>query len=174
MNAKTKSSRHLLSFRSLSPNHGCIHLQGLGHALIKVGDNGFPCQLSLLDHPIQDLPVPDPTTSRWLEHLHTWWVNPSIPMLPCPLPEGTEWQQIVWRALTTIPSGATRSYADIALILGRPTAQRAVAQACASNPLPLFIPCHRVIARNGTMAGYRFGLERKRLLLQREQLTSRQ
>lgn len=79
---------------------------------------------------------------------------------------GTAFQQQVWRALQQIPTGQTRSYAELATQLG--SHPRAVARACASNPLGLLVPCHRVIASNGGLSGYRWGLERKSELLQRE------
>ena len=77
-----------------------------------------------------------------------------------------QWQ--VWRALQRIPAGATRSYQAIATELGRPTAARAVARACASNRVAILIPCHRVIRGDGTLGGYRWGLGRKAALLARE------
>jgi len=83
-------------------------------------------------------------------------------------PSGTAFQRRVWEALGTIPVGATASYADIAHRIGAPAAARAVARACASNPLAVAIPCHRVVRRGGGMGGYRWGLERKRTLLGRE------
>lgn len=82
--------------------------------------------------------------------------------------EGTEFQRAVWQALGEIPRGETRSYAQIARRIGRPNAVRAVAQACAANRLAVVIPCHRAIGSNGSLAGYRWGVERKRLLLERE------
>jgi len=81
---------------------------------------------------------------------------------------GTAFQQRVWRALTQIPPGSTQSYADVARELGEPTATRAVAQACAANPLAVAIPCHRVVRKDGALSGYRWGIERKRALLERE------
>jgi AraC family transcriptional regulator of adaptative response/methylated-DNA-[protein]-cysteine methyltransferase len=81
---------------------------------------------------------------------------------------GTAFQQRVWQALREIPVGATASYTDIAQRLGVPHAVRAVAQACAANALAVAIPCHRVVRHNGTLAGYRWGVERKRVLLERE------
>jgi AraC family transcriptional regulator of adaptative response/methylated-DNA-[protein]-cysteine methyltransferase len=77
-----------------------------------------------------------------------------------------QWQ--VWEALRRIPVGETRSYQAIARSLGRPTAARAVARACASNRLALVIPCHRVVREDGALGGYRWGLERKRQLLEEE------
>ena len=81
---------------------------------------------------------------------------------------GTSFQQRVWQALREIPPGSTATYAEIAARLGSPHGARAVAQACAANPLAVAIPCHRVIRTDGAMSGYRWGLERKRQLLARE------
>jgi AraC family transcriptional regulator of adaptative response/methylated-DNA-[protein]-cysteine methyltransferase len=81
---------------------------------------------------------------------------------------GTAFQQRVWQALREIPAGSTASYADIAQRIGRPHAVRAVAQACASNPVAVAIPCHRVVRTDGALSGYRWGVERKRALLERE------
>ena len=76
--------------------------------------------------------------------------------------------QRVWQVLRAIPPGTTTSYTDIAERIGAPQAVRAVAQACASNALAVAIPCHRVVRKDGALAGYRWGLERKRALLDRE------
>jgi AraC family transcriptional regulator of adaptative response/methylated-DNA-[protein]-cysteine methyltransferase len=81
---------------------------------------------------------------------------------------GTAFQRRVWSALKQLPAGATATYGDIAARIGRPNAARAVAGACAANPLALAIPCHRVVRADGQLGGYRWGLERKRELLQRE------
>jgi O-6-methylguanine DNA methyltransferase len=85
---------------------------------------------------------------------------------------GTAFQAQVWRALQRIPPGKTASYAEIAAALGRPTAVRAVAQACAANTLALLVPCHRVVRGDGEPGGYRWGAERKRALLERERKAS--
>jgi AraC family transcriptional regulator of adaptative response/methylated-DNA-[protein]-cysteine methyltransferase len=81
---------------------------------------------------------------------------------------GTAFQQRVWQALREIPAGTTASYRDIAQRLGVPRAVRAVAQACAANTIAVAIPCHRVVHHDGTLSGYRWGIERKRVLLDRE------
>ena len=81
---------------------------------------------------------------------------------------GTEFQQRVWRVLREIPAGATASYLDIARRIGSPESVRAVAQACAANPIAVAIPCHRVVRTDGALSGYRWGVERKRALLRRE------
>jgi len=82
---------------------------------------------------------------------------------------GTDFQLKVWMALRDIPLGETRSYSDMARIIGEPKAVRAVANACASNPVPLIIPCHRVIRRDGSLGGYGLGIGRKKILLSNEQ-----
>jgi AraC family transcriptional regulator of adaptative response/methylated-DNA-[protein]-cysteine methyltransferase len=81
---------------------------------------------------------------------------------------GTAFQQRVWKALCRIPAGKTASYTQIATRIGAPTAVRAVAQACAANALAVAIPCHRVVRNDGDLSGYRWGVERKRALLDRE------
>ncbi|MFJ3155053.1 bifunctional DNA-binding transcriptional regulator/O6-methylguanine-DNA methyltransferase Ada [Pseudomonas protegens] len=82
--------------------------------------------------------------------------------------QGTAFQERVWRALREIPPGTTVSYTEIAERIGSPKAVRAVAQACATNHIAVAIPCHRVVRRNGDLAGYRWGVDRKRELLHRE------
>jgi len=81
---------------------------------------------------------------------------------------GTAFQQRVWAALSAIPSGKTATYAEIARAIGQPKAVRAVAQACGANPLAIAIPCHRVVRSDGDLSGYRWGVERKRKLIDRE------
>ena len=81
---------------------------------------------------------------------------------------GTVFQRRVWEALSAIPPGATATYAEIARMIGSPAAVRAVAGACAANALAVAIPCHRVVRSDGSLSGYRWGVERKRELLQRE------
>ena len=82
--------------------------------------------------------------------------------------QGTAFQQQVWNVLRRIPRGETRSYTEIANAIGRPAAVRAVANACASNPVALVVPCHRVVQKNGSLAGYRWGEKRKAALLESE------
>lgn len=81
---------------------------------------------------------------------------------------GTAFQQRVWQALCRIPSGATITYSELAQAIGAPTAARAVAQACAANPLAVAIPCHRVVRTDGSLSGYRWGVDRKAALLAKE------
>jgi AraC family transcriptional regulator of adaptative response/methylated-DNA-[protein]-cysteine methyltransferase len=94
-----------------------------------------------------------------------------MPRLGLDLPldvRGTAFQQRVWHALSSIPVGSTASYSEIALKIGAPRSVRPVAQACGANALAVAIPCHRVIRSDGELTGYRWGVERKRALLDRE------
>jgi methylated-DNA-[protein]-cysteine S-methyltransferase len=86
---------------------------------------------------------------------------------------GTAFQQSVWNLLQTIPYGETRSYGELADLLGNPLAIRAVGLANGSNPISIIIPCHRVVGSNGSLTGYAGGLERKRRLLELEDVTSK-
>jgi len=88
--------------------------------------------------------------------------------LPLDMRHGTLFQRRVWDALLTIPYGATITYAALARRIGDPNGARAVASACAANAIALGIPCHRVIRRNGTISGYRWGVELKRSLIDKE------
>ena len=81
----------------------------------------------------------------------------------------TAFQRRVWTYLQSIPFGATRSYVEVAKAIGQPTASRAVARACATNPVAVAIPCHRVVREDGSISGYRWGVERKKTLLEMEQ-----
>jgi AraC family transcriptional regulator of adaptative response/methylated-DNA-[protein]-cysteine methyltransferase len=91
------------------------------------------------------------------------------PHLDLPLDvRATAFQRRVWQALQAIPYGSTRTYSAIAKAIGKPTAVRAVARACATNPASLVIPCHRVIREDGALGGYRWGIERKKRLLEQE------
>lgn len=85
--------------------------------------------------------------------------------------QGTAFQQRVWSALRTIPRGQTRSYTEIAAKIGSPKAVRAVASACASNPVALVVPCHRVVHKSGSVSGYRWGVDRKKALLEAERVS---
>ncbi len=82
---------------------------------------------------------------------------------------GSEYEQRVWEALRAIPAGRTTSYGDIAAKLGNPREAREVAEACAANTIAILVPCHRVVKKDGSLSGYRWGFSRKRALLSREQ-----
>jgi len=87
-------------------------------------------------------------------------------------PRGTPFQRRVWRALLEVPAGATTTYAALAARIGAPRAVRAVGTACGANPIAVAVPCHRALRGDGSLAGYRWGLGRKRELLRRESAIS--
>src|SRR6185369_13628199 len=115
----------------------------------------------------------DAVLRLWVEELlaHLQGERPHL-RLPLDV-QATAFQWRVWQELQKIPYGSTRTYGDIAEAIGRPTAARAVARACATNPVSVVIPCHRVVRENGALGGYRWGLARKRALLDQEQNSSR-
>lgn len=116
-------------------------------------------------------PVEEPYSqpfAEWIEALNAH-LRGEAPMLDLPVAvRASAFQQKVWSYLQSIPAGEVRSYGEVAAAIGRPTAARAVARACASNRTALVIPCHRVIRGGGELGGYRWGMERKRRLLERE------
>ena len=83
-------------------------------------------------------------------------------------PHGTEFRERVWDVLRTIPAGETRTYGEVAALLGTPSASRAVGAACGANVTALFVPCHRVVGASGTLTGFAWGVETKKSLLARE------
>lgn len=112
-----------------------------------------------------------PELSRWMQALseHLTTMQP-LPAMPVDL-QGTAFQLRVWNYLQGIPAGELRSYAEVAEGIGQPSAVRAVATACANNRVGLLVPCHRVIRSNGELGGYRWGLARKRTLIDAERRT---
>jgi len=106
--------------------------------------------------------------SKWVSAIvrHLAGSNPQLD-LPADV-VATAFQRRVWEALRSIPLGATRTYSELARMLGKPNATRAVARACATNPAALVVPCHRVVRKNGSLGGYRWGVERKEQLLDQE------
>ncbi len=142
---------------------------GKGICSLKLGDN--PAELEQLLH--------NEFVAAYLERdevaLHKW-IAPVLDYLGecCPLPElpldvrATPFQWQVWQALQRIPCGETRTYGQVAAAIGRPSAVRAVARACAANPVALLVPCHRVVRQDGDIGGYRWGIQRKAALLRLE------
>jgi len=151
----------------------------LGAILVAQSPRGI-CAILLGDEPeelLQDLQdrFPKAQLQGGDENFEQWVAQVvglvETPALGLKLPldiRGTAFQQRVWQALREIPPGTTVSYTDIAQRLGMPNSTRAVAQACGANALAVAIPCHRVVRKNGDLAGYRWGIERKRELLRRE------
>ncbi len=107
-------------------------------------------------------------TSKWVREIvrHLAGSNPSLD-LPTDV-VATAFQRRVWEALRSIPLGTTRTYSEVARSIGQPKAVRAVARACATNPAAIVVPCHRVVRTDGSLGGYRWGLERKRTLIEQE------
>jgi AraC family transcriptional regulator of adaptative response/methylated-DNA-[protein]-cysteine methyltransferase len=151
----------------------------LGQLLVAATDKGI-CRISLGDAaaPLErDLRAEFPAASitrdpgplvAWVQTI-VRHLEGHEPHLDLPLDiRATAFQQRVWAALRKIPCGATRSYHAVAKAIGQPRATRAVARACATNPVAIAIPCHRVVREDGELGGYRWGIERKRRLLERE------
>jgi len=151
----------------------------LGRLLVGATKRGV-CALSLGDDDselIGALKDAYPTTkARRDDAALASWVAPIVrhlagagPNLQVPIDvNATAFQRRVWEELRAIPYGTTRTYLDLAIALDLPTAFRAVGHACATNPVAVLIPCHRVIRTDGGLGGYRWGLERKKALLARE------
>lgn len=155
-------------------------------ALIKTSDGAFTAHFS--SKGLAGLRFPDPKVSSaakkapndirstWLEltsqAVHSVLAGKPIDELPpLDISAGTNFQQRVWQAMRRIPMGHTMSYGEIAQQIGAPKAVRAVGGACGANPIPLLIPCHRVLAANRRLGGFSGGLPWKMLLLEREKIT---
>ncbi|WP_455924510.1 bifunctional DNA-binding transcriptional regulator/O6-methylguanine-DNA methyltransferase Ada [Pseudomonas putida] len=151
----------------------------LGDILVAGSERGV-CAILLGDDPEQllhelqdsfpqaELIGADAAFEQWVAQVVGFVEAPGIGLdLPLDV-RGTAFQERVWQALRSIPVGSTASYAEVARLIGAPTATRAVAQACGANRLAVAIPCHRVVRSDGALSGYRWGVERKRRLLERE------
>nr|WP_145536317.1 bifunctional DNA-binding transcriptional regulator/O6-methylguanine-DNA methyltransferase Ada [Yersinia alsatica] len=141
----------------------------LGICAILLGDDPLPLVQQLQDKfPHAELIGGDAEFEQWFAQVVGLVEAPQIGLdLPLDI-RGTAFQQRVWQALRAIPVGKTASYAEIATQVGSPKAVRAVAGACAANILAVAIPCHRVIRQDGALSGYRWGIERKKRLLEQE------
>jgi len=142
-----------------------------GVCAILLGDDPDALARDLQDRfPQAQLIGGDAGFEQWMAQVVGFVDAPGLGLnLPLDL-RGTAFQQRVWQALRAIPPGHTASYTEIAKRIGAPTSARAVAQACGANALAVAIPCHRVVRSDGGLSGYRWGVERKRALLDREAL----
>jgi AraC family transcriptional regulator of adaptative response/methylated-DNA-[protein]-cysteine methyltransferase len=145
-----------------------------GVCSVKLGDSPVALERDLRrEYPAADIHRDDRPRSSWVqaivEHLRG---NESSLDLPIDV-RATAFQWKVWRALQRIPEGETRAYAEVAKAIGKPSAVRAVARACATNPVALVVPCHRVIQTGGGLGGYRWGVDRKKRLLASEKARAR-
>jgi AraC family transcriptional regulator, regulatory protein of adaptative response / methylated-DNA-[protein]-cysteine methyltransferase len=140
-----------------------------GVCSVKLGDSGDGLAADLAtEYPAAEISRADSILSEPVDKLLKY-LSGSQPDLQLPLDiQATAFQWQVWENLRAIPYGETRSYGEIATAMGRPSAVRAVARACATNPVALVIPCHRVIREDRNLGGYRWGLERKEALLVKE------
>jgi O-6-methylguanine DNA methyltransferase len=143
-------------------------------ALLFLDDVGETAGVSRLETLLPDAcPVEDTEAVASLVRPVSDWLNGGA--WPTDLPidlRGTEFQRAVWEALRAIPEGETRSYGAIARAIGRPRSSRAVGAACGANPIAILVPCHRALGSDGSLVNYRWGIERKRMLLERERARS--
>lgn len=142
---------------------------GSGVCAVKIGDSESTLIQDLRhEYSAADLSARDRPRPEWVKAI-TEHLRGSLPALDLPIDvQATAFQWKVWRALQRIPYGETRAYADVARTIGKPKAARAVARACASNPVCLVVPCHRVVPSTGGTGGYRWGKERKARLISLE------
>ncbi|MBZ9707755.1 methylated-DNA--[protein]-cysteine S-methyltransferase [Mesorhizobium sp. ESP7-2] len=142
----------------------------IGVCAILIGSDANALDLDLADRfPGKVLLEDEPGLRDDLAAIARFIETPSAGLdLPLDMRHGTPFQQRVWEALRTIPCGATTTYTALARRLGMPDGARAVATACAANAIALGIPCHRMLRADGSLSGYRWGIERKRALLERE------
>lgn len=142
---------------------------GRGVCAVTLGDDDASLEAALRhEYPSATLARGGAELEQWVDELVAY-LEGQRTRLDLPLaPPATDFQRRVWEALREIPYGSTRSYQEVAVAIGRPTAARAVARACASNRVALIIPCHRVVRGDGDLSGYRWGRERKRRLLELE------
>jgi AraC family transcriptional regulator of adaptative response/methylated-DNA-[protein]-cysteine methyltransferase len=140
-----------------------------GVSAIYLGDQDEPLAAALRkEYPHAEIFRSPEENSQWVRAIvrHLAGAQPQLD-LPTDV-AATAFQRRVWEALRAIPIGTTRTYSEVARSLGRPSASRAVARACATNPTSIVVPCHRVIRTDGSLGGYRWGLHRKQLLLEQE------
>lgn len=140
-----------------------------GVCAVKLGDDDEELvRILRSEFPGASISEGDPTMQSWVNSIVAT-IAGKDPATPVPLDvRGTAFQFRVWKELQKIPAGATRSYGEIARRIGQPSASRAVARACGANPACIVIPCHRVVAADGGLGGYHWGVERKRRLLESE------
>ncbi|HLG57203.1 MAG TPA: methylated-DNA--[protein]-cysteine S-methyltransferase [Vicinamibacterales bacterium] len=140
-----------------------------GICSVKLGDRDNALEDDLRrEYPAASISRDRSDLTRWVKAILTY-LNGRRPHLDLPLDiQATAFQWKVWRYLQSIPYGETRAYSQVASDIGAPAAVRAVARACATNPVCLVIPCHRVVGKDGSLTGYRWGVERKEALLEGE------
>ena len=143
-----------------------------GISALKLGDSSAVLEAALLaEYPRARVQRDDARFATWVTTLDRHFQGFERRLdLPLDL-QATAFQRRVWKELQKIPYAETRTYTQVARAIGKPRAIRAVARACATNPVSVIVPCHRVIREDGSLAGYRWGLSRKAALLRGEQRT---
>lgn len=137
---------------------------------VAIGDDDHVLERSFrADFPRAEIRAAGPVIHEWIAAIVRSLAEGTDTAATIPVDvRGTAFQRRVWDALQRIPRGTTLSYREVAMNIGQPSAVRAVARACATNPVALVIPCHRVVRDDGTLGGYRWGVDRKKKLLERE------
>lgn len=137
-----------------------------GLCAVRLGDSEQELAATLAgEFPAAQMQRDEGELARWVATIQDY-LHGGQPHFDLPLDvRATAFQRRVWQALQAIPYGSTRTYGQVAEAIGQPTAARAVARACATNPVALVVPCHRVVREDGSLSGYRWGIERKEALL---------
>lgn len=140
-----------------------------GICAVGIGENDAELEAFLrVEYPAAEISRGESRLREWVQAVLDY-LDGERPQLDLPLDvQATAFQLRVWEELRRIPYGETRTYSQVAAAIGRPGAVRAVGRACATNPAALVTPCHRVVGADGSLAGYRWGMERKQALLARE------
>lgn len=163
-----KGTRITYTFVESSPGYVLLAATERGVAAVRFGETLAALEINLAaEYPEAERVRDDESLRSWAHMLSRLLHGQPTTMPPLDV-QGTGFQWLVWEALRRIPVGQTRSYQEVAAAIGQPSAARAVARACASNPVAIFIPCHRVVRANGETGGYRWGTARKQWLLDQE------
>ena len=167
MTTETASIRYRVSPSSLGPV--LVAATDRGVCAILFGDGATPLESDLASRFPDAALIADDNMFDPLADQVVRFIEQAAGAIDFPLdPSGTDFQKRVWQALREIKPGTTTSYKEVAMRIGAPKAVRAIARACAANPLAVAIPCQRVVRSDGSMSGYRWGTARKRALLDRE------
>jgi AraC family transcriptional regulator of adaptative response/methylated-DNA-[protein]-cysteine methyltransferase len=161
-----------ISYRVVDSSLGRILVARTSHGVchLSLGDGDVAQEEALQrEYPAAEITREDGKPDPWTLEVLDYLAGRATQLGDIPLDvAGTDFQRRVWRELQAIPRGSIRSYEDVARSIGQPTAARAVSRACATNPVSLIIPCHRVVRKGSGLGGYRWGIERKRRILDAE------
>ena len=167
-----KGERISYSIVTCSLGHLLVAGTARGICMVGVGDSADAMIAALKEeYPAAALTSQSANVSAWVRAIVDYTEGKGdgrMRQLPLEI-QATAFQRLVWNELRSIPAGSTRTYSEVAERIGQPRAVRAVARACATNPVALVIPCHRVVGKDGSLTGYRWGVDRKRALLRIEE-----